>query len=400
MICNDEPPDAVIIDTQKRIPTLHSDIDDSLKAFEDFILNERNDGEDQDILAPYDNIMPSEKRLEKAFAGTKERGEAALITYITAGYPTSQDTPYILLAMQEAGVDIIELGVPYDDPIADGPTLQNSHRVSIENGTEGVTATLDMLSIARKKGLTVAVILMGYYDGFEQHPGGIDAMCSEARAHKADGFLAVGVPEGKDELDFNTSCFRNGLSSILLVLPDTSEERIEHLVAMSSSFIYVVSSKGPTGARDALPPDLNDIVGRVRVKTNIPLAVGFGISKPEMVHAVSHISDGAIVGSSITTCLNDANANTIVERANTIRDYVAHLKVGTKQSVDPCPTNQARSLCKIPSRLLEEIEREMQNTTEIPEAMISRQLSQRSFARSSMLKQSLRRSSIMNLRFT
>ena len=295
----------------------------------------------------------SQGRIEQALQASKQRGEAVLITYITGGYPTAQDTPDILLAMQEAGSDILELGVPFRNPIADGPTLQHCHNVAICGGTTCVRDCLQMVAVARARGLTTPVILMGYYNGFEQEPGGIDEICQEARAYEADGLLAIGIPEDEDEPYFYTTCFQNGLSGIPIVLPDSSEKRIDELVSFTSTFLYVVSVRGQTGARDALPEDLEDNVARVRRKTNLPLVVGFGISKPEMVHDVANIYDGAVIGSSITNHLNNAAADTTIDRARAIRYYVANLKTGAKQSDNPKPKNQASILCQVPTYVVD-----------------------------------------------
>lgn len=290
--------------------------------------------------------MSGIKHIEKVFATSKQRNQSALITYITGGYPTAQDTPGILLAMQEAGADMLELGVPYSDPFADGPTIQHAHEVAIQNGTQNALDCLQMVSTARNMGLTVPVILMGYYEGFLEYTGGINKLCQDAALHGADGFLAVGIPDESSEVSFAVSCHKNGISSIPLVLPDSNQDRIKDLINMTSSFLYIVLFKGKTGARTSLPENLDETVARVRVKTDLPLAVGFGISTPEMVEGVSNLCDGAIIGSSITNHLNSAAQTSTEERAGAIREYVALLSTGSQQSTSA--KNQATRFSQVP----------------------------------------------------
>ena len=289
-------------------------------------------------------------RIHQAFAAAKKRGEAALIPYITGGYCTSQDTPGNLLAMQRGGADIIELGIPCDNPYADGPTIANAHKTAVQNGTRGIKPCLGYISTARAMGLTVPVILMGYSGDFDQYDGGLDQFCQDAAASGLDGVLAVGVPF-RMEIDFNTMCFENGLSFIALVFPDDNEERIEDLVNMSSTFIYVVSAKGKTGMRDTLPEGLNERVSQVRSKTSLPLVIGFGISNPSMVQGVADLSDGVVVGSFLTSTLEKGagTGSTTEDRAKILQDNVSILNTGTAQS--DTASNQASQFSQVPPYL-------------------------------------------------
>ena len=239
-----------------------------------------------------------------AFSSAKQTGRATLIPYICGGYDSPAKTVGLLLAMQKGGADIIELGIPSPNPFADGDTIKESHKIAIDNGTAGMRDCLCILETARSKGLTVPVILMGYYSNMlVEYNCDINKMCQDAAKSGANGFLVVGIGEGKQELEFNSVCYKHNLSSIQLVMPGSTDQRICDLVGMASTFLYVVSVSGKTGARDALPPGLNDAVARVRAQTELPLVVGFGISNPDMVNGVSNLSDGAVVGSFLTNSL-------------------------------------------------------------------------------------------------
>ncbi|KAL7565925.1 hypothetical protein ACA910_008387 [Epithemia clementina (nom. ined.)] len=330
------------------------------------------------------------QRIEQAFASCKARGEAAFITFVTAGYPRPQDTPSIMLAMQEGGASIIELGVPYTDPKADGPTIQKTNEIALQAGTNSVQQCLDMVQKARSKGLTVPVILMGYYNPFLQHTqnhisintavvagltdtdassrshdnkhnkkkhvnndssSSMDALCHDAAAAGVDGFLIVDLPpDGKPGVALQRSCQEHGLSTIPLIGPTTSKERICILAQhAASTFLYCVSITGTTGTRSALPDDLPAFVARVRSQTDLPLAVGFGISDPTMVQSVANIADGVVVGSAVLKAIDpDAPSCIPAAQATMVRDMVSHLATGLKQ--DPnVVQNQATILSQIPT---------------------------------------------------
>jgi|UPI0005819DAB tryptophan synthase len=284
-------------------------------------------------------------RIEDAFAAAKEQGEAAFVTFVTAGYPTAADTPAILMAMQEGGAALIELGIPYTDPQADGATIQHTNQVAIKGGTSEIHQCLDMVKKSREMGLTVPVVLMGYYNPFLQYD--VDKLCEETKAAGADGFIVVDLPP-EEGIALNKACIANGLSNIPLVAPTSSDKRIASLTDMASTFLYCVSVTGVTGARESLPPDLEEFITRVRSKTELPLAVGFGISNPEMVNGVANMADGVVVGSAILKAMDSlGDTATTEQRADAIREVVAHLKTGTKQSGDA--KNQSTKLGQIPA---------------------------------------------------
>ena len=249
------------------------------------------------------------------------------------------------MAMQEGGASIIELGIPYTDPQADGATIQLTNQVAIKGGTSEINQCLDMIRDARTMGLTVPVVLMGYYNPFLQY--GIERLCEETKEAGGDGFIVVDLPPEMG-VALNKSCVDNGLSNIPLVAPTSSDKRIEALVNMASTFLYCVSVTGVTGARDTLPDDLAEFIQRVRSKTELPLAVGFGISNANMVNGVANIADGVVVGSAIMKAMDKLGTDATTEqRADAIREIVTELKAGTTQA--DSAVNQATKLGQIPS---------------------------------------------------
>mmetsp|Transcript_26217 Transcript_26217/g.30451 ORF Transcript_26217/g.30451 Transcript_26217/m.30451 type:complete len:697 (-) Transcript_26217:155-2245(-) len=284
-------------------------------------------------------------RIEEAFATAKENGKAAFVSFITAGYPSPEDTPAILMAMQEGGSSIIELGVPYTDPQADGATIQKTNQVAIAGGTDSIAQCLVIVSKAREMGLTIPVVLMGYYNPFLQY--GLESLCKDSASSGVDGFIVVDLPP-EEAAELATNCIKNGLSNVPLIAPTSSDERIELLAKHASTFLYCVSVAGVTGARSSLPDDLEEFVTRVRSKSDLPLAVGFGISTPSMVQDVANLSDGVVVGSAILNAMESCGKDaTTEEKAKSVCDIITHLCTGLNQSADV--KNQATALGSIPN---------------------------------------------------
>jgi len=239
---------------------------------------------------------------------------------------------------------VIELGIPYSDPQADGATIQHTNQVAIKGGTADIPACLKMVKEAREMGLTVPVVLMGYYNPFYQY--GADRLCKETKEAGADGFIVVDLPP-EEGVELNKACVKYGLSNVPLVAPTSSDKRIAALTEMASTFLYCVSVTGVTGARSELPPDLPDFIQRVRSKTDLPLAVGFGISNPEMVNGVANVADGVVVGSAILNAMEELGEDaTNEERAAAVKKTVAHFCTGLKQAPDA--KNQATKLGQVP----------------------------------------------------
>jgi tryptophan synthase len=246
--------------------------------------------------------------------------------------------------MQEGGASIIELGIPYTDPQADGATIQHTNQVAIAGGTSDIPTCLAMVKKAREMGLTVPVVLMGYYNPFFQF--GAERLCAETKEAGADGFIVVDLPP-EEGIELNKACIKHGLSNVPLVAPTSSDKRIAALTEMASTFLYCVSVTGVTGARSSLPPDLDDFIKRVRSKTGLPLAVGFGISSPEMVNGVANIADGVVVGSAILNAVDKLGDDATTEqKADAVKEIVSHLVTGLKQS--DTAANQATKLGQVP----------------------------------------------------
>lgn len=235
--------------------------------------------------------------------------------YLTAGYPRRTDTVALLLALEEAGGDVIELGVPFTDPLADGATIQHANQVALEQGVH-FEDCLAMVAEARQQGLEAPVILMGYYNPILAL--GEDACARLSREAGADGFIVVDLPP-EEASNFIQACKTNDLSFVPLVAPTSTDERIARVAASGDGFLYCVSVTGTTGTRTELPPGLGTFIARVRSATDLPLAVGFGISTREHVQQVGTIADGAAVGSAIIAAIDAGDPDGCVER---VREYV------------------------------------------------------------------------------
>ena len=257
-------------------------------------------------------------RFAEAFARGKAEGRALFNGYVTAGYPTPADTVPILLAMQEGGCDAIEFGVPFTDPLADGATVQHANHVAVEQGVT-LVKVFELLRAARDQGLTIPVVLMGYYNPILAR--GIERACAEAAAAGADGWLVVDLPP--DEAgDFVAMSRAHGLCIVPMIAPTTSEERIAEIAAVADAWIYCVSVTGTTGGKTVVPDQLPKMLEMVRRHTDLPLAVGFGITRREHVEAVGKLADAVIVGSAIISAIDAADGN---NRAQSVREFVENV---------------------------------------------------------------------------
>jgi tryptophan synthase alpha chain len=245
----------------------------------------------------------SDLSLARAFAAARGEGRAALIPYITAGHPRRGDTAEILRAIADEGADVIELGVPFSDPLADGPTIQRSSFDAIAQGVD-LRWTLDALADFRAARDT-PVVLFTYLNPLLRH--GMDRFLADAVAAGAQGVLLTDLPVGADpglESRINAS----PLDLIRLVAPTTRPERVREIAAAARGFLYYVSRTGVTGARQALAEGLAAEVAEVRAVTDVPVAVGFGISTPEQAAAVARVADGVVVGSALVEALDTGGA--------------------------------------------------------------------------------------------
>lgn len=241
------------------------------------------------------------------------------MTFITAGYPTIEDTVSVLKGFQAGGVDIIELGVPFSDPIADGPTIQVANITALNNGIT-VAKTLELVKASRDAGVTVPIILMGYYNPILHY--GEEQLIKDAKSAGANGFIVVDLPP-EDAVKFRGNCSQYGLSYIPLVAPSTTDERLALLSEIADSFIYVVSKMGTTGAATNVSSGISELVARVRKYSGeTPLAVGFGVSTREHFVSVGSVADGVVIGSKVVTLIGESAEG---ERGETAQKYVEQI---------------------------------------------------------------------------
>jgi tryptophan synthase alpha chain len=217
-----------------------------------------------------------------------------LIAYITAGDPSLDATRQIVLAAAEAGADIVELGVPFSDPLADGPTIQRASERALRAGTT-LAGVLDLVAAIRRES-EVPLLLFSYYNPILQM--GLENFAARAAAAGADGALITDLtPE--EAGDYRAALHARGLDTVFLAAPTTSEERFASIAAASSGFLYLISRTGVTGTRESLPEDLPALVRRARHSTSLPLAIGFGISLPGHISVLGGLADAAVVGSAL-----------------------------------------------------------------------------------------------------
>ena len=223
-------------------------------------------------------------------------GRAALIPYLTAGFPTPPASLDALRLAEAAGADLVEVGVPFSDPLADGPTIQRSTQTALE---QGMTAG-GVLQQIHDAGLRVPVVIMTYLNPVLAY--GLERFLRDAHAAGASGLLLTDFPAGADPT-LERAVAASSVALIRLIAPTTTDERLAGAVRDASGFIYLISRLGVTGARDRIPPDLVAQVGRVRAVTPLPIAVGFGISTAAQVRAAARAADGVVVGSALVDAL-------------------------------------------------------------------------------------------------
>jgi tryptophan synthase alpha chain len=233
-------------------------------------------------------------RISRRFAELASSGDLGLIAYITAGDPSLDATREIVLAAAEAGADIIELGVPFSDPLADGPTIQRASERSLRAGTT-LAGVLDLVASIRRES-EVPLVLFSYYNPVLQM--GLEKFAARAAAAGADGVLITDLtPE--EAGDYRAALRANGMDTIFLAAPTTTDERFSVIAEATTGFLYLISRTGVTGAREAMPEDLPALVRRARHATKLPLAIGFGISLPGHVSILGGLADAAVVGSAL-----------------------------------------------------------------------------------------------------
>src|SRR5437868_7605343 len=258
-------------------------------------------------------------RIERAFAGPTAEKRLAIAVYLTVGYPEPSATGVLARAALDGGADVIELGVPFSDPLADGATVQRASEVALRNGTTLERCVAEGAALVRER--DAAVLLMGYTNPFLRYPGGLIGFAAQASHAGLAGIIVPDLPAEESE-EFDDALDPAGLARIDLYAPTTPDERLARLAPRSRGFVYCVSLTGVTGARRSLGADVADLVRRVRARTALPIVVGFGISGPEQVAALRGVADGIAVGSAALDVVANAPA---VDRAAALRTFVASL---------------------------------------------------------------------------
>lgn len=241
-------------------------------------------------------------RVDARFAALKREGRAGLVTFITAGDPDLETSWEIIRGLPDAGADIIEIGMPFSDPMADGPAIQAASQRALNNGMT-LAKTLDLVRRFRQQDQETPLILMGYYNPI--YSMGPQRFIQQAVAAGVDGLIIVDLPPEEDE-ELCEPAVDAGLHWIRLATPTTDGERLPRVLENTSGFLYYVSVLGITGTRSALTEQVAEAVQRFRQHTTIPIAVGFGIKTPEQAAAIGKVADAAVVGSAIVVRIADS----------------------------------------------------------------------------------------------
>jgi len=248
-------------------------------------------------------------------------GHKALMPYVTIGYPSAEATLDLVPDLASWGCDIIELGIPFSDPLADGATIQKASYQALQNGVTPKSC-LDIARKIRDK-TEVPLIFMTYYNIVFHF--GLESFCQASAEAGIDGLIIPDLPP-EEGTELEALSRKYGLDLIYLLAPTSNEERIEMVARRSSGFIYIVSLAGVTGARESLPAELEEFVSKVRSKTSLPLCVGFGISTPEQAQRVAKIADGVIVGSRVIQLLDNQPFKELEEFIGELRNSLNSVK--------------------------------------------------------------------------
>ena len=274
---------------------------------------------------------PTDGRIAATIARLKEQGSLALIGWQTVGYPEPGAAERLVLALLEGGLDMVELGVPFSDPMADGPTIQRASQRALEHGAT-LADCFAAVHALRRGGVEAPLLFMTYYNPLLSL--GLDRFAEEAAGAGLDGVIVADLPaEEADELV--RALEPAGVDPIFLVAPTSTEERLRAVAARARGFVYCVSLTGVTGARATLAESLPDYLRRVRRVTDLPLAVGFGVSRPEHVAALRGQADAAIVASAIVDLMETTPVD---EHPKRLRAYAAALR----EAAGPRPAHDRR----------------------------------------------------------
>lgn len=240
-------------------------------------------------------------RIENAFAKAKSEGRSAFVSYVCAGDPDAATSLEVCRTLIASGVDVLEIGVPFSDPLADGLTNQLAAQRALEAGTTREDV-FDLVRAIRQENDSVPIVFYTYYN--LMFSGGLDRYIAEAKAAGVDGLLVLDLPP-EEAGDHMAACESYGMKTVFLLAPTTPPERVRYIAGFATGFIYYVSRTGVTGVRDDLAGDLKEMVDMIKSHTDKPLVVGFGIHSREQVRAVSELADGVVVGSAIVNTIKE-----------------------------------------------------------------------------------------------
>ncbi|MHB0977251.1 MAG: tryptophan synthase subunit alpha [Candidatus Aquicultorales bacterium] len=256
-------------------------------------------------------------RITEVFEDLRAQGRPALMPYFMAGYPSQDASREVIVAAARAGADLVELGMPFSDPLADGPVIQEAGRLALEGGTTVETVFELVRSIRRDS--AIPVVLMTYYNIAFSY--GLERFARSAAESGADGVILPDLPP-EESSPWKAAAEAAGLDTVFLVAPTSDDERIARAAKASTGFVYCVSLTGVTGERAALPSNLVDLVAKVKNLTAKPVAVGFGVSTVEQAIEVGKIADGVIIGSALVRLIGEAGP----EAQARVRDFIAAAK--------------------------------------------------------------------------
>jgi tryptophan synthase alpha chain len=258
-------------------------------------------------------------RIAATFSALQAQGRKALIPYVTAGDPFADATPEIMHAMAEAGADVIELGVPFSDPMADGPVIQKAGERALARGI-GMSQVLEMVRTFRKTNDSTPVVLMGYANPVERY--GIERFVADAKAAGVDGVLVVDYPPEECET-FAATLKVNGLDPIFLLAPTSTDARIAHVGRIASGYVYYVSLKGVTGAGHLDTAAVAAMIPRIKAHVKLPVGVGFGIRDGASARAVADVSDAVVIGTALVQALETRSRDNVAFAAG---DFIATIR--------------------------------------------------------------------------
>jgi tryptophan synthase alpha chain len=264
-------------------------------------------------------------RISAKFSELRHQHRTGLIPFLTVGYPDLEATLELVPALAESGADIIELGVPFSDPLADGTTIQHASQVALQHGVTLATC-LDVVRRLRQQGVEAPLVLMGYYNPVLRY--GLEQFCRDTQAAGVDGLIVADLPP-EEAAPLRKLARMASLDLIFLLTPTSTEERIKKVSRLASGFIYYVSLTGVTGARDQLPESVPQMLASIRRHTTLPLAVGFGVSRREHVAAIGRHADAVIVGSALLQAIGEAQPGEYVQRAKQFLLGLRDLQAGT-----------------------------------------------------------------------